>query len=364
VGIKTNNINNLRFDSNGIGFFLHYSPADIKVGESILPSGSPGLTQRGQTGDALFGRSYAFDALDPESLHNSVLNQGLQIRPGEKRVYLTSADSSLVGPDVNVSPGNFRAIKGKQEVIDFVDIPLVTDVEAQAAEYNRGKSLVQEMLERHGIIPNTKEDQKLVNIAHYISDRAVEDISEYPGMRIRATINEMIERKSHETAYTKRSMEKNPETKPFWKAIEKRDPELAYELRHMSNIRRFINPEIESEGAKLNAGLLETIKEAGVEPGRKASSYSRKELSSLVGVVEKHFKPTRSGYSFVLDNVTDDLDEVPSASAHTVGRGKRLFSKSMRKASQAASEAVLDGASGSGKLRGIGLLGNLFRGRF
>lgn len=351
MGIETNNINNLRFDSNGRGFFLHYSRADIKVGESILPSGSPGLTQSGNTGDALFGRSYAFDALDPESLHNSVLNQGLEIRPGEKRVYLTSADLSLVGPDVNVSPGNFRAIKGKQEVLDFVDIPLVTDVKAQAAEYNRGKSLVQEMLERHGIIPNTKEDQKLVNIAHYISDRAVEDIGEYPDMRSRALINELIERKFHESIYWKRLMEKNPEIKPFWKAIEKGDPELAYELRHMSGNAKLINPEIESEGAKLSAGLLETIKEAGVEPGRKASSYSRKELSSLVGVVEKHFKPTRSGYTFSLDNVIDDLDEVSSAPAHQVPKIARTATSSTMNVAQ----AVTKGTKASTGLRRLGL---------
>ena len=51
--MNSNNANRLRFDINGEAYFLHYSTADLPIGSEILPSGSPGLKQGGNTNDAL-----------------------------------------------------------------------------------------------------------------------------------------------------------------------------------------------------------------------------------------------------------------------------------------------------------------------
>lgn len=101
--IVTNSMHDLRIDESGQAFFLHASPNEIKVGEKINTTSAERLG-KGMAGDALFGKSYGYDALNEGSIGNAYATH----RSGF--IYITQADASLVGPDLNVAladNGNF-----------------------------------------------------------------------------------------------------------------------------------------------------------------------------------------------------------------------------------------------------------------
>lgn len=62
----------LKIDIDGKVYLLHHSRTKLEVGETILPSGSPGLKQS-TAGDAFKGYSYGWDARDPGAISSSML---------------------------------------------------------------------------------------------------------------------------------------------------------------------------------------------------------------------------------------------------------------------------------------------------
>ena len=102
--METNNIDNLRFDVDGKAYFLHYSPSKIEVGDVIRASGS----LQNDTGDALRGFSYGYDALN-KGIVNSAVNMGHRVLTGQGsdqlNMYITSADANNVFPDLNTAQG-------------------------------------------------------------------------------------------------------------------------------------------------------------------------------------------------------------------------------------------------------------------
>jgi len=254
------------------------------------------------TGDALFGRSYAFDALDPRSIQNAIINQGKTLIENKgtadqqefKRVYLTKASTANVAADVNIiaseveekglsrglSGNNFRAILGEQEVLDRIDIPFVSNEDEEPELYKRAKGMVEELLQRHGIVQNTQEDQKLVNIAHSISARTVQDLNEYNDARIRTRINDLIGHKVFDRPFMVSKVENDPSIAPFAQAIREGDAEKAYNLRHLSDIDVLTGKDVFDE-AKVK-GVISAFKNfeesTGSKVGKTLAQYSRKEM--------------------------------------------------------------------------------------
>lgn len=298
--ISTNNIRNLRFDIDGKAYFLHYSAADLKVGEKILPSGSLGLKQ-GNTGDALFGRSYGYDALDPRSLQSAMLGQapGVLVNQGTpeetyvRRLYLTSAPIENVGADINIMKAeyeggglerlgrhNYRAVLGEQEILDRVEIPFDNTNEANI---QKSTSLIEDLLKRHGIVQNTKEDQRLVNIAHTISSRTVQDTLEYNDMRIKTRINDYIGYNTFERPGLAGIVEEIPSMKPFLEAIKEKDLEKAFSLRHLAGeFSTDVSGETLMEPEKVNAviSIYEDFEAStGSKIGKKLTEYKKPEIA-------------------------------------------------------------------------------------
>jgi hypothetical protein len=102
--LSTNPIDNLRFDVDGKSYFIHYSPNKIEVGDVIRASGSV----QNDTGDALRGFSYGYDALN-KGVVSSAVNMGHSVLTGQGsdqlNMYITSADASNVFPDLNTAQG-------------------------------------------------------------------------------------------------------------------------------------------------------------------------------------------------------------------------------------------------------------------
>jgi len=94
-------MNDLRIDDYGQAFFLHSSRNEIKVGDKINTTSAERLG-KGMAGDALPGKSYAWDALNERSIGNAFETH----RSGF--IYITQADASLVGPDLNVADVDLR----------------------------------------------------------------------------------------------------------------------------------------------------------------------------------------------------------------------------------------------------------------
>lgn len=115
--LVTNSMNDLRIDQDGQSFFLHSSRNSIEVGDKINTTSLERLG-KGMAGDALMGKSYAWDALNESSISNAfnVHRSGY--------IYITQADASLVAPDLNVAGGdhifmasNARAIRRRTDYI-------------------------------------------------------------------------------------------------------------------------------------------------------------------------------------------------------------------------------------------------------
>jgi len=308
--METNNIDNLRFDVDGKAYFLHYSRADLKVGESILPSGSIGIKQGNNTGDALFGRSYGYDALDPRSSRIAmfgqapavVVNQGTAEAASVRRLYLTTAPIENVGADINIMKAeqeaggldrlgkhNYRSILGNQEIVDRVEIPFDNTIEENA---KKSTSLIETLLKKHGIIQNTEEEQRLVNIAHTISSRTVQDNMEYNDMRIKTRINDMIAYDGYfDKPYLAGVIKNNPSMVPFVEAMKAKDPEKAFSLRHLASP---FSPELAGEELidpkKVQAVISiheEFESSSGLKTGKKLTEYGRKEMAQASRTVSK-----------------------------------------------------------------------------
>jgi hypothetical protein len=306
--METNPIDNLRFDIDGKAYFLHYSKADLKVGERILPSGSPGLQQK-NTGDALFGRSYGYDALDPRSSESAMfgqapgvlVNEGTPEQTSMRRLYLTSAPIESVGADINIMKmehdggglerlgrHNFRSILGSQDIVDRVEIPFNNTIEENA---ERSRSLIEDLLKRHGVIQNTKEEQRLVNIAHTISSRTVQDTLEYNDMRIKTQINDFISKDYFSRPLIAGYIEQSPSIKPFVEAVKEKDLEKAFNLRHLAGeVFPQISGEELMEGEKVQAviSIYEDFEEStGSKIGKNVLSYGREEMTQASKTMSK-----------------------------------------------------------------------------
>lgn len=109
--LVTNSMNDLRIDEYGQSFFLHSSRNSIEVGGKISTTSTERLG-KGMAGDALFGKTYGWDALNESSIQNAynVHKSGY--------IYITQASSDIVGPDLNLGDqsrkfmaSNSRAIR-------------------------------------------------------------------------------------------------------------------------------------------------------------------------------------------------------------------------------------------------------------
>lgn len=157
----------MQYDLEGRSYFLHHSKTpDINVGEKIR------TTQVGRqvtAGDAIAGHSYGWDARTGirDAVANQVSNRGNVPKigsglienlddvsgPRDYSVYLTSANTADVYPDINVPGTAARAIKGEQEVLDRVSIPAnLSDEEAE--------NLVRQMMRKHGVFETTDKGVK------------------------------------------------------------------------------------------------------------------------------------------------------------------------------------------------------------
>jgi len=140
--------------------------------------------------------------------------------------------------------------------------------------------MVEELLQRHGIGQNTQGDQKLVNIAHSISARTVQDLNEYNDARIRTRINDLIGHKVFDRPFMVSKVENDPSIAPFAQAIREGDAEKAYNLRHLSDIDVLTGKDVFDE-AKVK-GVISAFKnfEESTESkvGKTLAQYSRKEM--------------------------------------------------------------------------------------
>ena len=144
----------IQYAPDGRSYFLHHSPTSgIKVGEKIRTTGFGQVT----AGDALVGHSYGWDART--GLTNSVNNQ-VSARGDDFSVYLTSANTKNVFPDINVPDSPARAVKGTQDVLGEVKIPA-------GMPRDESEKLVSQMMTRHGIFAEES------SIGREIIDRSV-----------------------------------------------------------------------------------------------------------------------------------------------------------------------------------------------
>lgn len=144
----------IHYAPDGRSYFLHHSlSSNIEIGDKIRTTGFGQVT----AGDSLAGHSYGWDARTgfKDSVHNQVSARG-----GDFSVYLTSADTKNVFPDINVPDTSARAIKGTQDVLDRVAIPA-------GMSRNESEKLVLQMMNRHGIFAEES------SIGREIIDRSV-----------------------------------------------------------------------------------------------------------------------------------------------------------------------------------------------
>ena len=144
----------IHYAPDGRSYFLHHSPnSTIEIGEKLKTAGFEQTTAF----DALYGHSYGWDARTglKDSVHNQVSARG-----DDFSVYLTSADTKNVFPDINVPDSAARAIKGNQDVLDKVKIPAGMPID-------ESEKLVSQMMTRHGIFAEES------SIGREIIDRSV-----------------------------------------------------------------------------------------------------------------------------------------------------------------------------------------------
>ena len=103
--LVTNSMNDLRINDYGQAFFLHSSKYEIGVGDKINTT-SPERLGKGMAGDALPGKSYAYDALNQGSISNAFATHQSGF------IYITQADASLVGPDLNAALADSKKFAG------------------------------------------------------------------------------------------------------------------------------------------------------------------------------------------------------------------------------------------------------------
>lgn len=108
--LVTNSMKDLRINQSGQAYFLHASFNEIKVGDKINTTSAQRLG-RGMAGDALFGKSYGWDALN----EGSILDAFNTHKSGF--IYITQADASLVGPDLNVGAKDYQFIASNARII-------------------------------------------------------------------------------------------------------------------------------------------------------------------------------------------------------------------------------------------------------
>lgn len=139
---------NIHRTPDGKTYFLHHSATSgIKVGEKIRTTG---VGRQTTAGDAIFGHSYAWDARTGvrDAISNQVSERSSTNAAGVGKkdfsIYLTSANTEQVFPDINVPGTPARAIQGTQDVLEEIRIPAnLTNDEAL--------ELVRQTLARRGI---------------------------------------------------------------------------------------------------------------------------------------------------------------------------------------------------------------------
>ena len=153
----------IKYAPDGRSYFLHHSATSgIKVGEKIRTTS---VGRQTTAGDAIFGHSYAWDART--GVRDAVVNQvsmrssldGAGVGTRDFSVYLTSANTSEVFPDINIPGTAARAIRGTQDVLEEIKIPThLTNDEAQ--------ELIRQTIARRGISEakrGRKKGNKLVD---------------------------------------------------------------------------------------------------------------------------------------------------------------------------------------------------------
>lgn len=107
--LVTNSMHDLRIDESGQAFFLHVSQNPIEVGDTVKTTNLKKIGT-GMGGDALPGRSYAWDALNESSIFSAYKTYetpiGNAVSNNSFYIHITHADSSLVAPDLNASGFN------------------------------------------------------------------------------------------------------------------------------------------------------------------------------------------------------------------------------------------------------------------
>ena len=138
----------IQYAPDGRSYFLHHSATSgIKVGEKIRTTS---VGRQTTAGDAIFGHSYAWDARTGvrDAVANQVSNRSFTNAAGvgeeDFSIYLTSANTEQVFPDINVPGSPARAIQGTQDVLEEIRIP---------ANLTNGEALelVRQALARRGI---------------------------------------------------------------------------------------------------------------------------------------------------------------------------------------------------------------------
>jgi len=186
----------IHYAPDGRSYFLHHSGnSEIGIGNKINLT-NPG--RQATAGDAVGGHSYAWDART--GVNESIFNQVSVKRqkrgvvkgaptsaghiayeyvdggaPDELKpfsVYLTSADTKNVFPDINVPNSPARAITSAQDILDEVVIhPNASNDEALG--------LVRKMMKRHGIFEETnRETRKAIDLSVTL-DKGEEAIDNY-----------------------------------------------------------------------------------------------------------------------------------------------------------------------------------------
>jgi len=161
----------IHYAPDGRSYFLHHSlSSNIEIGDKIRTTGFGQVT----AGDSLAGHSYGWDART--GFKDSVNNQ-VSARGDDFSVYLTSADTKNVFPDINVPDTSARAIKGTQDVLDRVAIPA-------GMSRSESEKLVLQMMTRHGIFAEESsigreiiDRSVLMGRGHEAVDNAIESVA-------------------------------------------------------------------------------------------------------------------------------------------------------------------------------------------
>jgi hypothetical protein len=300
---------------------------------------------------------------------------------------------------------NFRAVKGSQTIVDSLDLDFKPGNEEL---YNKNRSLVEDLLKKHGIVQNTVEDQKLVNIAHSLSNRTLEDVNSYNELRRRTKINDMIELGALKSPAYQAIYERHPERRPFFDAVLKGDAEEAYNLRHFSGLASFIDEDIDPKKTLRARTLFDAFGEhnyvfdplearpVGGPVARAVTSYSADEIGDFIkspwfqkmvgndfgtgtegGAIPESYRVTSevkpvAKISSVAEVSPKTIIPESNPAAKMAGRaGRNLELDNARRAVRAArnaeieiAQSVAQGVGGSTRMGIKGIAAALFKGRF